>query len=112
MKSNPFVDYILYDVFGERENMSARAMMGGYIIYTREKVIALAEDDQLYLKGDKNSGEWFLSQGSKKFSYLKKDKSGKRKLQEMNFFLVPEDVLENREKFQNWVDVASASSTH
>lgn len=106
MKPNPFVDYILYDIFGDEEKVTARAMMGGHIIYRDGKVIALAEDGHLYLKGKKEAGDWFLSHGSKKFSYLKKDKNGKKKIQEMNFFLVPEDILENREEFKNWVDNA------
>ena len=105
MKTNPFVEYILYDVFNERDNVTARFMMGGYIIYKDGKVIGLAEEDEFYLKGNKDTEKWFLDHGSEKFAYEKKGKNGKKKIQEMNFFLVPEEVLEDRERFKEWLDV-------
>ena len=105
MKTTPFLEYVLYDVFSERDNVTARAMMGGYILYKDGKVIGLAEDDKLYLKGNKENEKWFLDHGSEKFAYEKKGKDGKKKIQEMNFFLVPEEVLEDREEFRKWVEM-------
>lgn len=105
MKITPFVEYILYDVFNERDNVTARFMMGGHILYKDGKVIGLAEDDRFYLKGNKKNEKWFLEKGSEKFSYEKKGKDGKKKIQEMNFFLVPEGALEDREEFKEWMEV-------
>ncbi len=100
MKTTPFLDYVLYDVFNEKDNVTLRAMMGGYILYKEGKVFALVEEDTLWLKGSDTVKEWYLSRGSKKFRYLKKGKS-----QEMNFFLVPNDVLESKEEFKIWLEV-------
>ena len=106
MKVDPFLEYLLGDVFDEPLGVTARAMMGGKVLYSNGKVFAIAEDDTLWLKGTDACAEWYLSRGSKKFSYLKKGK-----LQEMHFFLVPESVLENREFFQEWLDVALSVAT-
>lgn len=105
MKTTPFLEYILYDVFDERDTVSARAMMGGYVVYKEGKVIGLADNEKFYLKGSKETEGWFLERGSRKFSYEKKSKDGKKKIQTMNFFLVPEEVLENREEFRNWLNI-------
>ncbi len=106
MKSNPFLEYILYDVFNERDNVTARFMMGGHILYKDGKVFALVEDEKLYLKVSKDNEKWFLENGSNKFTYEKKDKDGNRKSQTLNFFLVPEEIIEDRERLQEWLDEA------
>jgi TfoX/Sxy family transcriptional regulator of competence genes len=103
MKNNPFVEYILYDIFEERDMITTRSMMGGYILYKEGKVFGLAEDDELYLKCTKGNEFWFLERGSKKFSYEKRGKNGTKKIQEMGFFLVPETVLEKKEELEEWV---------
>ena len=101
MKVNPFLEYLIYDVFDESLNVTTRAMMGGNILYSNGKVFGIAEDDELWFKGSNELAEWYLSRGSKKFSYIK---NGKK--QEMNFYLVPESVIENKEELQNWLDIA------
>lgn len=106
MKTSPFLEYLLGDIFDESLHVTARAMMGGYVLYSDGKVFAIAEDDELWFKGSGDVAEWYLSQGSKKFSYLKEGKS-----QEMNFFLVPEEVVEDREKLKEWLDVALSVAT-
>lgn len=108
MKVTPFLEYVLYDIFDERDDIKVRAMMGGYILYKEGKVVALAENDELWLKGGDEVADWYMSRGSKKFSYLKPARvtGGEAKVQEMNFFLVPEEVLENREEWKEWLDVA------
>ena len=88
-----------------------REMMGGYVRYSNGKVFALIDDETLWFKGSKDTEKWYLERGSKKFSYTKKDtKTGKKKVQTMNYFLVPEDVLEQRETLREWVDVALSVS--
>lgn len=106
MKTTPFLEYILYDVLDESLHVSARPMMGGYILYSDGKVFALVDKEQVWFKGSHDLAEWYLSHGSKKFSYMKEEKE-----QEMNYFLVPEDVLENREVLSEWVDVALSVAT-
>lgn len=106
MKIDSFVEYLIYDVFDKSLNVTSRAMMGGNVLYSNGKVFAIAENDELWFKGSNDLAEWYLSRGSKKFSYEKKDKSGKKNIQDMNFFFVPESVIENKEELNEWLDIA------
>ena len=106
MKTIPFLEYVLYDVFGESEAVTARAMMGGFTLYKEGKVFAIVEDEKVYLKGDTKTEAWYLEHKAKKFWYMREGKK-----QYMNYFLVPEDILENREEFATWVDVALSVAT-
>lgn len=106
MKSSPFLEYLLGDVFDESLHVTARAMMGGYTLYSDGKVFAIAESDELWFKGSNDLAEWYLSRGSKKFSYRKEGKE-----QGMNYFRVPEDVIENRQILDEWLDVALSVAT-
>ena len=111
MKSSSFLDYVQYDALDESLQVTARAMMGGFVLYSKGKVFAIVDDETLWFKGAKNTEKWYLERGSKKFSYTKKDKTtGKKKIQTMNYFLVPGDVLEERELLQEWIDVALSVS--
>lgn len=101
MKTSPFLEYLLGDIFDESLHVTARAMMGGHVLYSEGKVFAIAEDDELWFKGSKDTADWYLSRGSRKFSYLKEGKE-----QEMNFFFVPAEVVEDRERLDEWLDVA------
>lgn len=76
-------------------------MMGGYTLYADGKVFAIVSDDQLWFKGSNELAEWYLSRGSKKFSYIREGKE-----QGMNYFLVPELIIENRDTLDEWIDVA------
>jgi DNA transformation protein len=106
MKLTPFVEYLIYDVLDESLHITARAMMGAHILYNEGKVFAIAEDDRLWFKGNKELQDWYMSRGSKKFSYMKEGKK-----QEMNYFLVPEEVIENKEELDVWLDVALSIAT-
>lgn len=106
MKSNPYLDYLCGDIFDESLHVTTRAMMGGHILYSEGKIFAIAEDDQLWFKGSDELAPWYLSRGSKKFSYLKEGKE-----QGMNYFLVPVDVIENKQLLDEWLDVALSVAT-
>ena len=106
MKTTPFLEHILYDIFDERDAVTARAMMGAHILYMEGKVFAIAEGDELWLKGSNDLAGWYLSRGSKKFGYMKEGKE-----QGMNYFRVPEDILEDRVLFKEWLDVALSVAT-
>ena len=57
MKMTPFLGYIIYDIFGENEPITFRAMMGAHILYYEGKAFALVENDHLYFKVSKNLEE-------------------------------------------------------
>ncbi len=106
MKSTPFLEYLLGDVFEESLHVSTRAMMGGYTLYADGKVFAIVGDDQLWFKGSNELAEWYLSRGSRKFSYTKEGKE-----QGMNYFLVPEEIIEDKKKLNEWLDTALSVAT-
>ena len=106
MKTTLFLEYIMYDVLDESLHVTARAMMGGYILYSEGKVFAIVDEYELWFKGSKDIESWYLSRGSKKFSY---EKEGKK--QEMNYFLVPERVIEDKKELDLWLDQALSVAT-
>ncbi len=106
MKMTPFLTYILYDVFGESDPITTRAMMGAYTLYYEGKTFAIVEKENLWFKGSQDAEKWYLSQGSKKFQYIKIDKSGNKKKQCMNYFYVPQEVYEERNSREEWLEVA------
>jgi len=101
MKSTPFLEYILYDIFGEQEPITIRAMMGAHILYYEGKPFALVEDEELYFKGNKTMKEWYLTRGSKQFSYIKEGKDAY-----LYYFLVPLEVYEDKNVREEWLGVA------
>ena len=101
MKSAPFLDHILYDIFGEHEPITARAMMGAYVLYYEGKTFAIVENDELFFKGSKELMDWYISRGSKQFGYQKEGVEV-----HLYYFLVPPDVYESKESMEEWLDVA------
>ena len=106
MKNNAFLAYIVYDIFGESEPITWRATMGAFVLYYEGKTFAIVEDEGLWFKGSKDTEEWYLSRGSKKFWYMKVGKDGKKKKQHMGYFYVPQEVYEDKEKREEWLEVA------
>ncbi|MBP6888830.1 MAG: TfoX/Sxy family protein [Candidatus Pacebacteria bacterium] len=103
MKTTPFLEYVLYDLFGEGEPVTWRAMMGAYMLYCEGKPFAIVEDDELYFKGSKETKDWYLKRRSRQFTYEKKGENAY-----LYYFFVPEEVYEDRELFKEWVEVACA----
>lgn len=101
MKSSPLLEYILYDIFGESEPITARAMMGSHVLYYEGKAFALVENDDLYFKGSKEFKDWYMNLGSRQFAYLKEGKDAY-----LYYFLVPQEVYENKIIRDEWLDVA------
>lgn len=101
MKTTPFLEYIVYDIFGEGEPITFRAMMGAHILYYEGKAFAILEDDELYFKGSKELADWYLSRGSKIFGYKKEGKDAY-----LYYFFVPPEIYEDRNMREEWLDVA------
>ena len=76
------------------------------MLYSEGKAFAIVTDEQLWFKGSHDVASWYLSRGSKKFSYKKEGKE-----QEMNYFLVPSDVIEDKDLYKDWLDVALSVAT-
>lgn len=101
MKSTPFLDYILYDIFSENEPITARAMMGAHVLYYEGKTFAIVENDELYFKGSKELMGWYIVRGSKQFGYQKEGAEA-----HLYYFLVPAEIYEDRESREEWLEVA------
>ncbi|MCF7843269.1 TfoX/Sxy family protein [Candidatus Gracilibacteria bacterium] len=101
MKTNPFLEYIIYDVFGEVLPITFRAMMGAYILYYEGKAFAIVEKDELYFKGSEELSNWYMSRGSKQFMYLRKEEETY-----LDYFSVPPEVYEDKIMLEEWLGVA------
>lgn len=106
MKGTPFLEYILYDIFGEQEPITARAMMGAHILYYEGKAFAIVENEELYFKGSKELQSWYLERGSKQFTYTKEGKDA-----HLYYFLVPQEIYEVRESLYEWLEIALSVAT-
>lgn len=105
MKTTPFLEYVLYDLFGESEPITWRHTMGAYMLYYEGKPFAIVENDELYFKGSKETKGWYLERGGKQFTYKKKGEDVY-----LYYFSVPEDVCEDRDIFAEWKETALAVS--
>ncbi len=101
MKTTPFLEYVLYDLFGESEPITWRAMMGAHMLYYEGTPFAIVENDELYFKGSKETKDWYLERGGRQFTYKKKGEDA-----HLYYFFVPEEVCEDREVFKEWMEVA------
>ncbi|MST04258.1 MAG: TfoX family protein [Candidatus Pacebacteria bacterium] len=97
-----FKDYIVQDVLCDLENITAKSMFGGFGIYRNGKIFAIImTDEKLYLKGEtEKSQKFFELNGGVQAKY-----EGKGKIMKMKYWSVPEEILENREEMQNWLQI-------
>ncbi len=101
MKMSPFLEYIVYDVFGETIPVTFRSMMGAHILYYEGRAFAIVENDELYFKGSEEILGWYAERGSKQFSYIRKGEEA-----HLYYFSVPDEVYENKELLSEWLNVA------
>lgn len=101
IKTTPFLEYIVYDIFGEGEPITFRAMMGAHVLYYEGKAFAIVEKEELYFKGSKELTDWYLVRGSKIFGYQKEGKEV-----HLYYFLVPPEIYESKATRDEWLDVA------
>ena len=93
-RNQEFHDYVVGDLMADIAGITSRAMFGGYGIYQDGKIFAIIVDGELYFKG---------VGGTTQFTYSKKD----GKTYKMNYWLVPAEVMEDREALADWVKRAT-----
>lgn len=95
-----FHDYVVQDVLGHLPNLRSKAMFGGYGIYLDGSIFAIITDDSmLRFKVDNSNRQQYIDLGSTPFVYTgHKD----RKPTTMNYYVVPEEIMEDREKVTDW----------
>ncbi len=81
--------------------LRVKRMFGGVGFYSDELFFAIADDGNLYLKGDGLSEPTYREGGAEQFSY-----EAKGKIVRLNYWSVPADVLEEPEELRRWVRMA------
>lgn len=81
--------------------LRVKRIFGGAGFYSSEIFIAIATDDGLYLKGDRESEPFYRQGGAERFSYQVKGKTT-----HLNFWSVPAEVLEDPDELERWTRIA------
>lgn len=97
--SAEFRDYVL-DQLRATAPVTARPMFGGVGIYSRGLFFALIAEDVLYFKVDATTRKAYEERGSQAFNPFGKGR--------MNYYELPEDVLEDADELRAWMDAALA----
>jgi DNA transformation protein len=93
--SQEFADYI-EELLGPLGNITVRRMFGGMLFKVEGKQLGMVISDTLYFKvTDKTLQKRYAKEGSKQFSYVRKDKKDPVIIK--NWWSVPEDALEDGE---------------
>lgn len=104
-KQSAFVEYVVSEVLMHIPGISVRFMFGGYGVYKDVIIFGIIDDDVLYLKVDEITEPDFRRIDSKQFSVVMKGKSTS-----MNYWSLPEHILEDREAVEAWIGKAVAVS--
>lgn len=99
MRSHSFHDYVVHDLLGSFSGITSRAMFGGWGVYKNGKIFAIIVGEALYFKYTDSNKDIFASVESGPFTYKKKD----GKTVSMAYWLVPEELMEDRERFHKLV---------
>ncbi|HEU5092011.1 MAG TPA: TfoX/Sxy family protein [Nitrospira sp.] len=97
-KSDGFKDFIL-DQLTELDEVTGRAMFGGYGLYQKAKFFAIIHKGRLYFKVTTATAPRYKEQGMKPFR-----PNAKQTLK--SFFEVPIDVIEDAEALTQWATEA------
>lgn len=96
-----FKDYVVEDVLGHVAGVTAKKMFGGYGLYQDDAIFAIiTSDTDLYFKVDDTNREYYKSIGSKPFVYTGHKN---KKPVTMPYWIIPEEIMENREKITELV---------
>lgn len=97
IRTNEYLGYVL-ERLEPIGMISVRAMFGGFGLYYRGVIFGLVAYDELYFKvGEANIAE-YKNAGSSPFIY-----PGKHKPVTMSYWRVPEHILEDNERINQWV---------
>jgi len=95
-KDTSYHDFIVYDLMVRLPDISSRAMMSGWCIYSDKIPFAAIIGNQLYLKAKGEAADKLLALGWKKFNYEKSN----GKVVSMSYWQVPDELIDNQEKFE------------
>lgn len=101
-----FHDYIVHDIFSGMPGITSRRIFSDSGIYKDGIFFAIISDGELYFRTDEKSRPEFIKYGSEPFSYPRAGKTATLK----NYWRVPEEIIEDREKIFDWVKEAVRAS--
>lgn len=105
-KDKSFHDYIVHDLFGDVPHITSRAMFGGWAIYKNGIIFGIIVAGELYFKVDDGNRSEFEKTESHPFVYTKSD----GKPITMSYWLVPEEIMEDKERFYDLMEKSVAVS--
>lgn len=105
MRDTSFRDYIVEDVLGELEGIAAKGMFGGWGVYHNGIIFGLILGDELYFKVDDTNRALYEALDSHPFTYEKQGKTFT-----LSYWSVPEQVMEDKERLYDLVDLSVAVS--
>ena len=91
----------LKDLFSTIGDISIRKMFGGAGIYCDGRIFAIADDDDVWLKVDDVSREYFEAAGLKPFEVEMQGKKGT-----MSYYKPPDDIYDDEDALRHWTGLA------
>ena len=103
-----FTEYIVHDVLADVNRLTVRRMFGGCSLYLDGVIFGLVTSDcELFFKVDDSNRSVYEEMGSHPFVYDGwKDKA--RKPVTMPYWHISEDVIEDREKIVELMELSAA----
>lgn len=90
------MEYIVYDVLGHIDGITAKGMFSGWGIYLDGVIVGLIADGELYFKASKELVANYKKAGLYPFTYS----GNKGKVYEMAYMSVPEETLHDKEAIE------------
>ena len=108
MVDDTFKEFVL-DQLSTLSELRAKAMFGGYGLYSGERFFAILFDGRLYFKVDKTNRAAYLDRDAKPFTYIIKD----GRTLAMTYYEVPPEILEDSKELIGWAtrSIAIASTS-
>ena len=104
-----FHEYVVGDVLGHIDGITSKRMFGGYSLYLDGVIFALiTSDGELRFKANAQTKDKYEKLGGKQFIYTGHKN---RKPTGMPYWQVPEEIMEDRERIEEWIREAAALST-
>ena len=102
--SDDYLTFVLDQLRRALPDVRAKRMFGGAGLYTGELIFGLVDDDLLYLKVDDETRPDFERRGLRPFQPFGEGTAT------MQYYPLPEDVLEDPEELRRWSDAAVAAA--
>lgn len=96
------LQYFLSDCLQGESTYITKPMMGWYCIYKTGKIFAIYSMDMIYFKTHEKNIEDFIKSWAQQFEFKKKNWTIAR----MSYYILPEEIMEDRDKLQIWIDKA------